>query len=352
MKTKYIVIIVGIVLTGVIAFKLSANKKKINERNSKATVTDVRIPVKIATVQNQLLEISIKKTGNLAPFKEVKALAMTGGSIGKLRFKLGDHVTEGQVLAVTDARLLQLELQKAESNAAKIRYDLDTYTELLQGKAATQEKVNDLRQNYLDAVNQVGQARKNLADVAIKAPTSGIISAKTVEEGVFVNAGAEIATIINLSKAKVQVNLTESEVYQVSQGQQVKITTDVYPGKVFNGVISFISPQADQTHNYPVEIMVDNASQSILRSGTFVYADFSRKTKQQMLVIPREALTESVKNASVYVVENNIARQKMIQTGVELGGNIQVISGLSAGDQVVTSGQINLKDGSPVSTSK
>ncbi|WP_184541971.1 efflux RND transporter periplasmic adaptor subunit [Mucilaginibacter sp. FT3.2] len=351
MKTKYIVIIIGIVLTVIIAYKLSANKKKINEKNSKATATDVRIPVKVATVENQLLEISIKKTGNLAPFKEAKALAITAGTILQLRFKLGDHVNQGQVLAVTDARLLQLELEKAENSALKARHDLDIYIELLQGKAATLEKVNDLRQNYLDAVNQVGRARKNLADVAIKAPTSGIVSAKAVEEGVFVNTGAEIATIINLSKAKVQVNLTESEVYQVAQGQQIKITTDVYPGKVFNGIISFISPQANQTHNYPVEIMVDNASQSILRSGTFVYADFSRKTKQQMLVIPREALTESIKNAAVYVVKNNVARQQAIKTGVELGGNIQVLSGLSPGDIVVTSGQINLKDGSPVSTS-
>ena len=352
MKTKYIVIIVGIVLAVAITYKLSANKKKINEKNSKATAADVRIPVKIATVQNQVLEISIKKTGNLAPFKEAKALAMTNGTIRELRFKLGDHVSQGQVLAVTDARLLQLELQKAKNNALKARYDLDTYAELLQGKATTQEKVNNLRQNYLDAVNQVDQAQKNLADVAIKAPTSGMISAKTVEEGVFVNSGAEIATIINLSKAKVQVNLTENEVYQVAIGQSVKITTDVYPGKIFTGSISFISPQADQTHNYPVEIMVDNASQSILRSGTFVYADFSRTTKQQMLVIPREALTGSVKNASVYVVTNNIARQKTIQTGFELGGNIQVLSGLLPGDLVVTSGQINLKDGSQVSTSK
>ena len=352
MKTKHVVIIVAILLTGAVAYKLSVNKSKINEKNSMPIVTDVRIPVKVATVQNQLLEVSIKKTGNLAPFKEAKALAMAGGTIQRLRFNLGDQVSQGQVLAITDTRLLQLELQKAETSAAKLKGDLDTYTELLQGKAATQEKVNDLHQNYLDALNQVNQARRNLSDAAIKAPTSGIISAKAVEEGVYVSAGGEIATIINLSKAKVQVNLTESEVYQVVQGQSVKITTDVYPGKVFSGTISFISPQADPTHNYPVEIMVDNAGRSILRSGTFVYADFSKKTKQQLLVIPREALTESIKNASVYVVADNIARQRTIQTGVEFGGNIQVISGLLPGDKVVTSGQINLKDGSPVSVTK
>jgi RND family efflux transporter MFP subunit len=337
---------------GLIIFRLASNKKKLDEKNKPVSAAAVRIPVKVAQATEQLLEISIVKTGSLAPFKEAKALAKTGGTLTQVRFNLGDHVSEGQVLAVTDTRNQQLELQKAETSVSKLRSDLSTYMELLEGKAATEEKVNNIRQDYLNAVNQAGQAHKNLADAVIKAPTSGIISARSVEAGVFVNVGAEIATIVNLSKAKVQVNLTEAEVYQVTEGQQVKITTDVYPGRVFNGVVSFISPQADQAHNYPIEIQIDNTQKVILRSGTFVYADFSRKTTQQVLVIPREALTESVKNATVYVVENGIVRQKTIQTGTETGGMITVISGLNPGDQVVTSGQINLKDGSQVSISR
>lgn len=352
MKTKHILIIIVIILAGLIAYKLTANKTKINNKNKQAPKGDVRIPVKVAAAENQTQEISIKKTGNLAPFKEVKVFALTGGTITELRFKLGDQVSEGQILALTDPKLLKLELQKATTTAAKLRNDLATYSELLQGNAATKEKVNEVRQDYLDAVNQVEQAKRNLADLAIKAPTSGTIAAKTVEQGMYVAAAGEIATIINLSKAKVQVNLTEAEVYQVAEGQKVKITTDVYAGKVFDGTISFISPQADATHNYPVEIMVSNKDQATLRSGTFVYADFSKKTNQNMLFIPREALTESVKNASVYVVTNNTAHLKRIETGVEVAGKIQVISGLSAGDTIVTSGQINLRDGSPVSVSK
>jgi RND family efflux transporter MFP subunit len=352
MKTKYIVLIALLAIVALIVFRLTSNKKKLDEKNRPAPVTAVRIPVKAATAKEQLLEISMVKTGNLAPFKEAKALAKTGGTLLQVRFKLGDQVNEGQVLALTDTRSQQLELQKAETSVAKLRNDLNTYTELLQGKAATQEQVNNIRQDYSNALNQAGQARKNLADASIKAPTSGIISARPVEEGVFVNAGAEIATIVNLSKAKVQVNLTEAEVYQIIQGQKVKITTDVYPGKVFAGTVTFISPQADQTHNYLVEIQIDNSQKAILRSGTFVYADFSEKTSQQVLVIPREALTESIKNASVYVVENGIARQKSVQTGAEMGGMIAVTGGLKAGDQVVTSGQINLKDGTPISISK
>jgi len=352
MKTKYIITIVGIAIVGLIVYKLASNKKKLDEKNKPVQVTNVRIPVKAAFVKQQLQEISIKKTGSLAPFKEAKALAVTGGNLLQVRFELGDRVSKGQVLAVTDNQNARLDLQKAESNAAKLRNDLNTYTELLQGKAATQEKVNEIRQNYMDAVTQVNLSRKNLADAAIKAPTGGIISSKPVEQGVFVNAGTEVATIVDLSRAKVQVNLTEAEVYKVDQGQRVSITTDVYPGKAFNGTVSYISPQADPTHNYLVEILVDNTQRSILRSGTFVYADFSKKTRQQVLVIPREALTESIKDAAVYVIQNGIARRKTIQTGTEMGNLIQVTSGLNAGEQIVTSGQINLKDGTPVSVSK
>ncbi|WP_295771655.1 efflux RND transporter periplasmic adaptor subunit [uncultured Mucilaginibacter sp.] len=352
MKTKYIITLVGIAIVALIVYKLASNKKKLDEKNKPVQVTNVRIPVKAATAKEQLQEINIMKTGSLAPFKEAKALAVTGGNLLQVRFELGDRVSKGQVLAVTDNQSARLDLQKAESNAAKLRNDLNTYKELLQGKAATQEKVNDIRQNYMDAVTQVNLSRKNLADAAIKAPTSGIISSKPVEQGVFVNAGSEVATIVDLSRAKVQVYLTEAEVYKVEQGQKVKITTEVYPGKVFGGNISFISPQADATHNYLVEILVDNTQRSILRSGTFVYADFSKKTRQQVLVIPREALTESIKDAAVYVIQNGIVKRRTIQTGAEMGTMVQVTSGLSAGEQVVTSGQINLKDGTQVSVSK
>ena len=348
MKRNYIISIVGLLIIVLIAYKLSANKKKIDEKKNKSVEAAVRIPVKVATAKEELLEVSMIKTGSIAPFKEVKALALSGGILRHVRFELGDHVKEGQVLAVMDMRALQLDLQKAETNAAKLENDLKVYTELWLGKAATQEKVTEISKNYQDALNEVNQVKKSIDDASIKAPISGIISVKSAEQGMYINSGGEIATVINLSKAKVAVNLTESEVYQVMQGQPVKITTDVYPGKVFSGNVSFISPQADATHNYSVEIMMSNTERSLLRSGTFVYVDFSKNTAERMLVIPREALMESTRNASVYIVSDSVVHQQTIRTGKEVNGNIQVIEGLHTGDVVVTSGQINLKEGSAV----
>ena len=227
MKKKFIVtlVIAGIAL--LIIFKLASNKSKINKNNKTAQTEDVRIPVTAAVVKEEIPENSMIKTGSLIPFKEAKVLAMSTGKVQRLLFSLGDHVKQGQVLAILDNHILQLDLQKSESNVAKLRQDLQTYTELYQGSAATKEKVNEIRQNYQDASNQSQQLRKKITDATIKAPTSGVIGSKSVEEGVYLTDGQELATTVNLSQLKVRVNVTETEVYNIAQGQKVKLTTDI-----------------------------------------------------------------------------------------------------------------------------
>ncbi len=353
MKRKYFVWIVIVVLIGLMGFKLIVNKKKINEKNKPKEVSDILIPVKTDTARNLPLTLSIMKTGNLAPFKEAKILLPTGGILKNIRFELGDHVRSSQVLGTIDSRTNQLELEKSEAKVAKLKTDVQTYQELYEGKAATKEKVSEILQDYKDAVNQSEQLRKQIADATIKAPIDGIISSKSLEEGTFASTGAELATIVNLSVAKVQVNLTEAEAYQVTEGQQVKITTNVYPDKVFTGKLTFISPQADAAHNYSAEIVIYNTEKTILRSGTFVYADFSKEFKETVLMIPRDALMESIQQASVYVVgaDQRVALTP-VKTNREMKGMIEITNGLKPGDIVVTTGHINLKNGTQVQIAK
>ncbi|PXY42804.1 efflux transporter periplasmic adaptor subunit [Flavobacterium cheongpyeongense] len=352
MKKKYIITLVCIGIIGLITFKLAANKEKIDQKNQPAQIENIHIPVTAAIVKEEIQEAGLIKTGKLAPFKEAKIVSTSSGNVQRLLFNLGDHVYQGQTLAIIDTRLIKLDLQKSESNASKLKRDLQTYTDLLEGNAATQEKVNEIRQNYNDAVNLSQQLRRQIADASIKAPTSGIIGTKAIEEGMYVTAGGEIASIVNLSQLKVQVYFTEAEVYQIALGQKIKLTTDVYPDKSILGTVTFISPQANQAHNYQVEITAANEKDAPLRSGTFVYANFSRKTAQKILLIPREALNESTQNASVYMVQKDKALLRSIKVGKEYGKNIQVTEGLQAGNVVITSGQINLKDGTLINVSK
>ena len=352
MKKKLIISLICATIVCFITYKLVTNKKKINEKNRPAKVENVLIPVTVASVKEGIKETELIKTGTLAPFKTAKVVATSSGTVQRLLIDLGDHVHSGQTLAIIDTRLLQLDLQKAESNASKLKRDLQTYTELLEGNAATAEKVNDIRQSYNDAMNLSGQLRRQIADATIVAPTSGIVGVKAVEEGTFVSTGAAICDIVNLSSLKVQANLTEAEVYQVTPGQKIKLTTDVYPDRSFYGTITFISPQANEAYNYQVEITAANEKDALLRSGTFVYANFSKKTEQKVLMIPRAALNASTEDASVYVVQNGKALLRKIKAGLEHGGDVEVTEGLQKGDQVVTSGQINLKDGTLINISK
>jgi len=352
MKKKLTTIIIFLLISGLVLLKLILNKKEIDESARIVQVENVRIPVTVTTVSEEVQAYELIRTGRLAPFKKAQVLSASSGNVQRLLFNPGDNVRQGQALAIIDTRLLELDLQKSESNVSKLGRDLQTYMELLVGNAATQEAVNDLRARYNDAKNQALQLRKQIADATIKAPITGIIGLKAVEEGMFVSAGTEIATIVNLSQLKVQVYFTESEVYQISLGRKTKLTTDINPGKHFFGAVSFISPQANQAYNYQVEITAENDKEQPLRSGTFAYADFSEKTPQKILLIPREALNQSTRNASVYVVQDGKAVLRQIMVGTVYGNKVQVTDGLHRGDQVITSGQINLNDGTLISISK
>lgn len=351
MKGKYIAIGSIIIICGLITYKLAANKEELDTRKNQTTVSEVNIPVKVATVKDSLLEFNITKTGTIIPFTEAKALAPVSGTLKNIRFSLGSNVTKGQVLALVDDRAEQLDLQKAERNAAKLKSDLNTYTELLSGNAATREKVDEIKANYQDAMTQVNVIRKNISDATIKAPASGMISIKQVEEGMYVNSGNEIATIVDISKTKARVFLSENEVYQVRKGQSVEITTDVHPNITFKGTVDFISPQADETRSYQTEILIDNQSYSLLRSGTYINLKFLGGKSKKTLLIPREAIVSSIKDPSVFIVGKGKVEKRDIKTGRETGGLIQVISGLKATDKVVVSGQINLKSGSRIKIS-
>jgi RND family efflux transporter MFP subunit len=192
------------------------------------------------------------------------------------------------------------------------------------------------------------QARKELSNTNITAPISGYITKKPVESGAFANVGAPIATIVDVSKLKVQLSVAEQDVYALKKGDKVNITTTVYPGVTFQGVINFISPRGDEAHNYPIEISIQNQDKNPLKAGTYVDIVFNRKSMTPTLQIPRAALVGSIQNAQVYVVDDNRAVLRKVTVGADNGTSLEVLDGLKEGETVVTTGQINLSDSAQV----
>jgi len=348
MKKRMLIIGLVIIIVAAIGFKLAANKKKLDEKKKPAVAADLVIPVNVITMQPQTVDNPLVKTGTLIPFKEADIMAISSGKLVALHFDLGSYVSQGAVVAQVDNKGLQLSLEAAQLTKNKADKDLKRYKALLAGEATTEVNFQDAQLNADNAANQIEQIQKQMSDNRIKAPVTGQVVSKLKEAGEFVNPGTVLGHIVDVGRLKVTVMVSENDAYTLKVGNPVRVTTDIYPGVSFDGKVSFISQQGDATHNYQVEIALTNRKDHPLKAGTFAYVDFERKSKEDRMLIPRSALVESMKNPVVYVVENGRAVSRKITLGREIGDQIEVTGGLSAGDQIITGGQVNITDGSKV----
>jgi RND family efflux transporter MFP subunit len=340
---RVIILIITLAVLAIVVFRLSTNFKKTNA--NKNVSTDLAyVSVNVFPVTKKSINNSLQLTGYMESFSEVDIAAETQGTITSLHATLGQEKSKGSVLATIDDKLKALAVQTARIGVAKLKRDLERYTNLYKGGTVTEQQLNEAQNLYDNAEIQLQQAEKQLSDATIKSPISGIIIRKHVEEGEYINVGSPIATIVDISKLRIKLNVSEINVYQLKLNDKAIITTDVYPGIEFVGNISFISAQGDESHNYPVEIIIPNNSKNPLKSGTFANVMIKLPVSMEGLYIPRESLLGSINEASVYVAENNRATLRKIVAGNGNDKYIKVISGLLEGEEVIINGQINLSD--------
>ena len=347
MKKKIVIIGIVVLIVGGIAYKLAANKKVI-EANNKMADTNITIPVNIITTKLSQPSNNLVKSGTLIPFKEADITSASSGKLTSVNFELGDYVSQGATLALVDNAGLKLSLDAAELAKNKSEKDFKRYKTLLAGEATTEMNFQDAKLNYENAQNQIEQIQKQMSDNRIKAPVTGQIVSKLKESGEFVSPGTVLGHIVDVNRLKVDVMVAEHDVYSLKNGAPVTVTTDIYPGVTFDGKVIFISQSGDAVHNYQVEVALQNRKDHPLRAGSFANVDFNRKSQEDLLLIPKSALIQSLDKPMVYVVENGKAKQVNITVGQTYGNDVTVISGLQPGQQVVTSGLVNISDGTPV----
>jgi len=344
---KTIIIVIALVVLALVVFRLSTNYKKINA--SKDVSTDLAyVSVNVSPVSKMAMSNSLQLTGYMDAYSEIDIAAEAQGTITSLKAELGQVKSKGSIIATIDDKLKSLTVQKAKNLKVKLEKDLERNKNLYNGGSLTEQQLEDAQNAYDDAAIQLEQAEKELANTAIKSPISGVITKKQVEEGEYTNIGSPIATIIDISKLKIKLNVSEMDVYQLKLGDKAIISTDVYPGVTFEGNVSFISSQGDDSHNYPVEIVIPNNLKHPLKSGTFANVFINLPVAAEALYIPRESILGSIIDASVYVAENGKAILKKIVVGRGNDKFIRVISGLKDGENVITTGQINLTDGKAI----
>jgi len=352
MKKKLVIIGIIIIAMAMITYTLVSNKKVIDSRKE-VKIVEHTIVVNVANVEMQNVEGTLQFVGTTEAVREVMVPSEAGGKITKINFKLGDYVSQGAVLAQVDDTYKVLAVRNATLNYNKFKDDLERFKNLRKGEAVTETQLRDMQIGYENAEITLAQAKQQLDDTKILAPFSGFITSKNAELGAWVNVGSSIAGIADISQLKVVFVVSESNVYELSKGQEVTITTDIYSGVNFKGSISNISPKGTSAHTYPVEITIPNNNKNApLKAGTYVNVSVNNTKAGSVLMIPRDAIISSIKDPSVYVVDGENVRLAKINTGRNYGAYLEVVSGLKEGEQVVVNGQINLMNGSRVSIAK
>jgi RND family efflux transporter MFP subunit len=302
------------------------------------------VPVSVTLASRSTMERNLVLVGTTNARADVNVVSETQGVARAVYVKVGDGVPANSVLVQVDDEIPRSSKEAAEINFQKAQRDYERSEELYQENSISIAQLDASRLAMKSAENQLAIARRQLENTRIKTPIAGTVNALYVEKGTMVQPGKAIANIVDINMLKVLVNVSEREAFQLKQGHRVEISTDVYPGAVFQGTIDNIASKADEAHTYALEIVLPNNPQTPLKAGMFARVAFTATPATDVLTIPRIALVGSIKDAQVYVVKQGIASRRAITVGSQSSELLEVLSGISEGDTIVTSGQNNLVD--------
>lgn len=238
---------------------------------------------------------------------------------------------------------------KAETayNQAKENYDIYVGKTKGENRETAQAGVNSAVASSQSVQTQISILQSSLNDTAVKAPISGIITTKNISETNMVSAQSAPFVIVDMSKVTVDVNVSERLINVIKPGDTVNVTIPTIGDTIIQGRIKSITPSADNTKTYPVKIEIDNAAGSI-KPGMFAEIHFVESQKDNTLVVPRNTVLENETEKYVYVIENDKAVKKVVETGIDNGDMIEISSGVSFGENIVIKGQSYLSDGDEV----
>lgn len=294
------------------------------------------IPVTVEPVANGALQKVINLGGLLKPQDEVFLSSKSPAfRILQNTVKIGDEVSAGTPLVIFDSRDIDLQLEQAELNYERNR-------QLFEAGAVSQAQLEQLKYT----LDNLAIQKESLV---LTSPINGIVSKSEAVEGQLAGAMA-LVSIVNIDKLKLQIQVGEANISKIETGDEMQVEVPAVSGQ-YKGVVTAVSPQIDSaTKAYPVTLEINNEDRKI-KGGMYAEIPLVVDKRDNIITVPQNAVLDQGQQKVVYIVENNIARMKVVQVGLTLGDEAEIIEGLNEGDQIIVEGQYAVKDGSAVTAS-
>lgn len=346
-------LVLGLVVVGGIAFfVLQPPPAQIETTEDNTEVVRQLLPGEIIEIAPMRLQQTVKVTGTLEPAHQSAVASQASGRVLSVTVRPGDSVGEGAVLAEIDRATLELQLnqQKATADATRIqlstaRQQLERTEELArQGLAspATLEQSRSssaaLEANLAALESGVASAEIALSNATVRAPLTGIVSARSVEPGQTVSAGTPLFTIVNLDEVEFQASASVNSSALVKSGQAAVVAVTGVEGREFAGEVTRVNPVAiSGTRAVPIYIALENA-EALLRGGMFATGHITVSEKAGAIAVPAGAIREDAEGTFVLALSEGRLERRPVTAGQEWDrGRIVEVTGVSAGETVVAS---------------
>src|SRR5688500_13254694 len=334
------------------------------------------LTVELGTVRRAAISDEVTVVGNLIGEATVAVAPRAAGRLQEVYVRLGDRVTRGQRIARIEDFELQEQIKQAEAaqevasatirqreaDLALAKTNVERSRSLFERQLLPKQTLDDNESRYLSSQAQVDLARAqavqtkarldelkmNLANTIITSPVNGFVSRRLVDPGASVGQNAPVVDVVDITRVRLVANVVEKDLTELQTGDRTRVQVDAYPGETFEGRIARVSPVLDPaTRTAPIEIEVPNPDYR-LKPGMYARVGITTDTRKDALVGPSAALADLGGRRGVFQVLNNAAVFRTVQVGTELTDMVEILGGVSEGDQVITTGARALRDGDRV----
>ncbi len=315
----------------------------------------------------------ITVVGNLIGEATVDVVPRVAGRIESVFVQMGDRVTRGQAVVKLEDRAIREQVNQVRANlevnqatlAARendeivARNALDRARTSFERGLLSQAGLEDAEARHSAAASQVTVAKAQLAstqarldelsvtlsDTTVVSPVDGFVGRRNLDPGAFAGANTVVLSVVDIGTVRMVANLVEKDFRRVQAGAQARVEVDAFPGEQFTGHVSRVAPVFDPaTRTATMEIEVPNPGFR-LKPGMYARVRLTAERRPDALTVARAAIVDIQGRRGVYVVEDDVARFREVQTGITDNDRVEIASGLTEGARVVTTGALAIRDG-------
>ena len=347
MKIKYFVyalLFVG--LGGFIVYRISANSSK-NESPKAGAGKASSMTVEGIVAKTETFDNNLSLSGSIEANEQVEIRSEVSGIVESINFKEGSFVSKGQLLfRVNDAELRAL-LRQAMTKQGLASENERRANLLLKKEAISQEEYEIARAEFKSTQSQSQLIQAQIAKTAVRAPFYGKIGLRNISPGTYITPAILVANLVNITKLKITFSIPEKYATQVKANGTLSFTVSGSTEK-FTAKVYAVEPSVDaNTRTLQVRAIAENSHGKLL-AGTYANVELPLDIIKNAILIPTEAVVPVQNGKKVFILKNGKAKETMVETATRTDASILVLSGLQAGDTIITSGVMSLKQDAAV----